>query len=220
MPHSRGHYRQDQGFADGILVLSPRRVLQFSAAAADAVMTRNAAGDISINQIASKTNQYVFALGDGTLLRTGEAETFSNQYGGSGVFGDAGPQYPLTAMNVGQQITPRTTNKVKGIKFLSVAVAYMIGTVDLTAFTCRLDRLPFTGGAAPTPVNLLASGVNGLSLVHDDVNMQVTEIPLTGLQTYRTADLTEYLLEIAVQTAATGTFRLYGARVKVEFNFN
>lgn len=215
MPHTASRYQQDLGFTDGVILFTPA-LINISGTA---TITRNVAGDWSINQAASLTVRYGMNLADGLIYRTGFGEDLQEQFGGTGIAGSAGPQGrpPFTGST---PITPRTALKVKGIKLLSFGVIYLIGGAALTTHTTRVDKTVHANNVANAITAVLATGANGLQTAIQ-ANPYVTEVALSaGEQVYRISDLSSYWLEVEAVSAAAGSYRMYGVRVKVEFNHN
>lgn len=215
MPHTSGVYQQDTPFTDGIDFFPANEMATSFAAATDAVLTRNAAGSWSWNQIASKTNIYAINL-NGLGQRLGFAQDVQEQFGGS-----VGPiavqgRPPFTGAS---QLVPPTTNKFpKGVRVTDFVVQYIVGTNPLTAMTCRYDRTVFVEGTAPAVTNILASAANGLLLtVNNAHSVKVTGLPA---QTFETTDLSALWFEISVQTPAGGTAQIHGVHVHYSFNYN
>lgn len=228
MPHTQSRYQQDLGFSDGVVLFGPRQIIPSVAATGlppttETILTRNAAGDISYNQIASQAVLYDVNMGAGQLFRTGFGEDLQEQFGGAGIPASAqfqGRPDTIGAMAQLQEITPRTALKIKGIQINSIAVIELISGAALTAHTCRLDKTLFANNVAASITSIIASGANGLPTA-TQANPYVTEIPLAAnQQIYRISDLSEYWLEIAATTQGGGTYRLYAVRMKVTFNFN
>jgi hypothetical protein len=216
---------QDLGNPDGVLFLSPGSLL---ISGSSVNPTRNAAADWSQNLAASSSATYAFNLAEGQIIRLGTSEDLQEQFTGQGgIAGDARPQFArpdqIAAMSALQEITPRTANKTKGIKFTGACqVAYLISTANLTSHTIRIDKAVMADNAALSVTNLLAVGANGLQTAFR-ANMYVTTVTgiaaaLTG--SYTVSDLSELWLEIAVTTPVSSTYRLYGVRFGIEFNFN
>lgn len=126
---------------------------------------------------------------------------------------------PASGMGALQEITPRTGLKLKGVKPLSIAVIYKVVTNPATTLTCRLDKLTFVNGVANAPVNLLASGANGLTNVAAATPV-VVNVAIPNAVFYQVTDLSEMWFELSVITPAGGTFQYYGCRLIYEFNFN
>ena len=215
MPHTQSSYMQDLGFADGVVFLDAVAAIATGGAS---VLTRNAAGDLSHNAGASVAPIYSFNLGR-LLQRTGVGEDLQEQFGGTGIAGSAAPQGrpPFTGAS---QLAPRIANKLKGVKLLSFGVAYSITGAALTAHTCRVDKSVFANNVAVAISSVLASAANGLATA-TQANPYVTEVALAaGQQIYRVSDLSQYWVEVAPTTQGGGAYRMYGIRVKFEFNYN
>src|SRR5258707_6389602 len=116
MPHTQSRYQQDLGFSDGRVFLGVGDLVPNSVA--NGVVTRNAAGDWSVNQAASLAVIYAGNLTNALIRRTGFGEDIQEQFGGTGIPGSAQPQVyrpdVIPAMNTGQQLQPRTALKLKG----------------------------------------------------------------------------------------------------------
>lgn len=215
MPHTASRYQQDLGFEDGMLMFTPSLVN----VSGTATKTRNAAGDWSLNQAASLTVNYGVNLADAVVYRFGFGEDLQEQFGGSGIAGSAGPQGrpPFTGAT---QLTPRTADKLKGIKIGSVSVIYLITGAALLAHTCRLDKTVHANNVANAITPIIASGANGLATA-TQANPYVTLVSLAANQfIYRVSSLSSYFFEISAQTNAGGAYRLYGIQMFCEFNFN
>lgn len=215
MPHTSGFYQQDLPNTDGVDFFPAHEMAVSFVAATDAVLTRNAAGSWSWNQIASKTNIYAINL-NGLGQRLGFAQDTQEQFGGSvGPIGVAG-RPPFTGAT---QLVPPTTNKVpKGVRITDFVVDYIVGTNPLTAMTCRYDRVVYAEGAAPVVSNILASAANGLLLtVTNGHSVKVTGLPA---QTFEITDLSALWFEVSVQTAVGGTAQIHGVHVHYAFNYN
>lgn len=215
MPHTASRFQQDLGFTDSFAFLDANKCVATGGAS---VLTRNAAGNLSHNAGASVAPIYSFNLVD-LVYRTGFGEDLQNQFGGAGIAGSAAPQGrpPFTGST---QLTPRTTNKLKGVKFLSFAVCYLITGAALTAHTCRMDKSVFANNVAIATAAIVASAANGLATA-TQANPYVTSVALAaGEQVYRISDLSQYWIEVAPTTQGGGAYRMYGIRVLYEFNFN
>lgn len=220
MPHTQGRYQQDLGFTDG-RVFAPPNDIHFSGTT---VLTRNAAGDWSLNQAASQTVLYAVNVAELIERRTGFGEDLQEQFGGTGIPASAQQQVyrpdVSAGMSTGQEITPRTALKVKGYKLLSVDVIYQIGTLALTTHTIRIDQTVHANNVANAITAVLANGANGLATAVQ-ANPYVTNVPLAaGQQIYRIGADQSIWVELNVVTPATSTYKLYGFDCSVEFNFN
>lgn len=219
MPHTESRFQQDLGFGDGRFFISP---IQFDVSGTT-VMTRNAAGDWSLNQAATQTVFYAVNL-TSMLRRVGFGEDIQTQFGGTGIPGSAqvSPYRPdvIASMSTAQQLQPRTALKQKGVKILSFDVVYLISAVNLTTNTARIDQTLFVNGVANAITSVLAVGANGLQTAFS-ATPYVTNVPLPAAQQiYRTSVDQELWMELNIVTPAGGTYRLYGVDVNFEFNFN
>lgn len=192
---------------------------------ADAVVTRNSAGDISLNLAASKgPDTFSAPLLDGQLIRTGMGEDLQEQFGGSGIAGSAQVQVYrpdlIPAMSTAQQLSPRTSFMTKGIKFTGFKVHYQVSGVDLTTLNVRIDKLVGVNNVANAITAVLADGANGLAKVQR-ANPYVTQVNLgAAAQIYQISDMSQMWIEFTVTTPGGSTFRLYGVELLTEFNYN
>lgn len=214
MPHTRSNYNQEQGFADGILIVGPEDLM----ASGTFTRVRNAVGDWSVNQGATLTNQYAINIGQ-LLQRTGLADRFLEQFGGTNPSADAQPQGIYGTNYTGMPIVPRTTTWKKGVKLTGIKVVYNITGAALLAHTCRLDEVLYANNAAVAVTNKLASAANGLTTA---IQANPNVVQVTGFVSpgYEVTDLQELIFEINAQTQAAGAYRLYRLELQFEFNFN
>jgi hypothetical protein len=220
MPHTHSRYMQDLGFNDIALFCGPGDLVVNGA---NGVITRNAAGDWSINQAASLTAIYAVNVAGMLQRRVGFFEDLQEQFGGAGIAGSAdfqGRPDTIGSMNTGQQITPRTAFKLKGFKLLSFDVIYQISTANLTSQSLRVDQSNFVNGQVMAPTVVLAAGTNGLAVAFS-ANQYVTLVTLpTAQQIYRISEDSELWIELTVVTPVSSTFKLYGFDLDLEINYN
>lgn len=210
---TEGQFQQDTPFTDGMTIFTPKDMQTSFAAATDAVLTRNAAGDWSWNQIASKTNIYAIPLD--LLFRLGTALDIQQQFGGS-----IGPipvqgRPPFTGSS--QFTSPTSKFYPKGIRIKDFVVNYQVATNPLTAITCRYDRTVYAEGAGPTVTNILAAAANGLLLTTGTHSVKVTGL---AAQSFEVTDLSALTFELSIQTAAACTCNLENVVVHYSYNFN
>jgi hypothetical protein len=239
MPHTQSRYMQDLGFNDGRVFAGPGDVV-FLMSGGTLSVTRVSAGDYSVHGANSTTGTIAVNLTQQILRRLGFFEdtqqalgsTFGGGLGGfvagpsgtpgTGIPGSAAPQgRPDTfgAMSALQEITPRTALKIKGFKLNSFDVIYTVSSSNLTAISCRADQIQYVNGAAvPTATVVLASGLNGLSLVSAGTSY-VVNVPIPIPAYTRLADQALWI-ELGVQTPGGGTFDFRGFDCLIEFNFN
>lgn len=222
MPHTQSRYQQDLGFTDARVFIGVGDLVPSSVV--NGVVTRNAAGDWSLNQAASLTVQYAGNLTQALIRRIGFGEDLQEQFGGTGIPASAQPQVyrpdVIPAMAGLQELTPRTALKVKGIKLFSVDVVYLITGAALTAHTIRVDQSNFVNNVALAPSVVLASAANGLATAIQ-ANPYVTNVALpVAQQIYRNSIDSQLWIEITSTTQVAGAYRLYGFDCLVEFNYN
>lgn len=188
----------DVGNTGGAIFIAP----QDFAVLTNGAVTRNAVGDVSINQASSLTGTYTFCLTAGFLRRIFGLEAGLAADGTNAVVGDA----PIR----------------KGIKITDVTVHYQVGTLALTSISVRIDRIKFVNNVANAISVVLANAANGLQIAlqanpySTKINI-VDPIDLTG---YDVADNSGLYIEFSVVTPATSTFRLYGFTVHNTFNLD
>src|SRR6266568_3934326 len=212
MPHTQSRFQQDLGFTDGRIRASVGDIIFTGATLA---VTRVAAGQwgVVLGTPAAQANTFAINVTQAILRRTGFSEDLQEQFGGTGIAGSAQQQFyrpdQSAGMATGQEITPRTALKVKGFKLLSFDVIYFIGVANATAHTCRVDQTLFAENIAPATTSVLASGVNGLSVIALG-NPHVTNVPLSAAQQiYRTTVDADLWIEDVITGAATTTLTFY-----------
>ena len=223
MAHTQGRYQQDLGFTDGIIVYAAQAFSQLPAVSG--ALTRNNPADFSWNvgAGAGPLNLQV-NLFNGEMLRTGFGEDLQEQFGGTGIPASAQPQFyrpdVIGGMASLQQITPRTALKTKGIKPLALKVSYLITGAALTTHTCRVDKIVYVNNVANAVTAIIATGANGLATA-TQANPYTTVVPFpANQQLYQITDLASMWFEITVTTQGGGAYRLQGAELSVEYNFN
>lgn len=215
MPHTRSNYNQDQGFSDGIIILGPDELM----VSGTTVLTRNAAGDWAYNQAASQAVLYGINVGK-AIQRVGVNDRkFLEQFGGTTPSLGAEGQGIYGTDYTGNPEVVRTTKLLKGIKLKGFKVYYTIATLALTVHTCRVDKVTYADGGAPTIAAVLASAANGLTTAVSTGKLVQVDLAAAE-QIYRTTDMNELVIEIAATTPATSLYRLYRVELLVEFNYN
>lgn len=220
MPHTESRYQQDLGFTDGRMFCGAYEVM-FSGTTA---ITRNAAGDWSINQGASQTVFYSVNINAAIQRRLGFSEDLQENFGGGGIPASAQPQIyrpdVIASMSSGQQLQPRTALKLKGYKLLSFDVIYLITGAALTGHTARVDQVVHANNVANAITSVLASGANGLATA-TQANPYVTSIALAAnQQIYRSITDSNLIVEVSPVTQVAGAYRMYGIDLAFEFNWN
>jgi hypothetical protein len=232
MPRTQSSWSMDTPFTDGKIIIGPQDMLLSVAAAADAVLTRNAAGDWSWNQIASKTNIYAGIISSSVLERIGQAGDFQENYGtatpgnaagvgNAGFTGNQGGPQDFTGrppVAGATYLNPTLGNIPKGFKLTDVTFVYAGVTVDLVAITCRVDKTVYANLVAPAVTPVLATGVNGL-LVANNANPRVIKVATPGA-VFNFTDNAEINVELSVQTNAGGTAKIYRMILHGTFNYN
>jgi hypothetical protein len=220
MPHTKSRYQQDLGFTDA-RIFAGAGDLAFATTGGTLTLTRVAAGDWSIRAANSTTGFIAINVTNATLRRLGFFEDLQEQFGGTGIAGSAeyqGRPDTIPSMATGQQITPRTAFKVKGIKLNSFDVIYTVSSANMTALTCRVDQVQYQEDIAIATTVVLASGVNGLDLTFDaNPVAQNVAIPLPVYSNLADQAL---WIEVGLQTAGGGTMDFRGFDLSIEYNFN
>jgi hypothetical protein len=230
MPRTSSSFSQDTGFSDAKLVVNPQSMLTSFAAATDAVLTRNAAGDWSWNQIASKTNIYGAVVSSRVVERLLAADDLQEVFGtatpgaagAAVVYGatqsspaDVTGRPPFTGASY---LSPVLQGRPKGFKLTDVTFVYQVTTNPLTAITCRVDKMVHANNVANAITPVLATGVNGLQTAVQ-ANPYVTKVS-TPAAVFNTTDNSDIIVEASVQTPAGGTARIYAMILHGVFNFN
>jgi hypothetical protein len=206
---------QDLSVTDGYFILNPSSALVTGAVA---TLTRNAAGNYSLNWGASVSPIIGFNVTEDQVIRVGQDEDLQEQFGGGGIFASAEPQGrpPFTGMN---PITPRTGYKTKGFQLTGMQLIYGISGAALTSISCRLDRTIFQNNQALAISPIIASATNGLQTAVQ-ANPYVTSVANLPAQPFIVTDMTTLFFEVAPIVPASGAFVLYGLRVLFNYNYN
>jgi hypothetical protein len=220
MGHTEGRFTSDLGSTDNVLFMGPNECL----VSGTGVVTRNAAGNWSINQAQSLTVIYAFELTQANFIRTGVGGPGGQeQFGGTGVTGPLAAPLGYPPFSAASQLTPRSTYIPKGININSLSLVYFVGTTALTSQVCRLDSTLFANAAAPVITNILASAANGLVVTAsaNDYVTAVTGLPASfaGANAYLITPTTKWTLEITVVTPASSTYQLFGLSIGATINW-
>jgi hypothetical protein len=170
------------------------------------VLTRNAAGDWSLNRTAAGAETYYvrFSLSDIPFLRTGETYNES-------LFGGSSLQ------------TYNTSAPAKGLKVTDIFVAMNVGVVALTSATLRLGKTVYAlegaAQAAPVQTDIQAATALG-SLVVNTAGQYLTQNVPVAAPIFFTDDISQAEIELAVVMANTGTIRIAGIGAHCYFNFD
>lgn len=231
MPHTKSRFHQQLGFNDARVFIGPGDLALISGAAP---LTRNAFGDYSFNLGNSATCVFAANLAQAILKRLGFGEDLQEQFGGTGIAGNAeyqGRPDTIASMSTGQEITPRTALFTKGFKLLSMDFVYLIAGAVLTTNTLGIAMTKHANNVANAITTIVAQAANGLATAVQ-ANPYVTNFALSGaqqqlisnvsggLQGYLLTADNELWIEWDVTTGAAGTARAYGIEVAFEYNFN
>ena len=188
----------DVGRPSGALFIAPQ---DFSVLT-NAVITRNAVGDVSANTGSILTATLTYAISPQYLRRVLALEGGLAADGTNLVTGDA--------------------SIAKGIKITDITMHYQISGVNLTSQIIRMDRIFFVDNVANSVVPVLANAANGLATAFR-ANPYTTKIPIVDPvhpSGYAISDNSSIYLELAVVTPAASTYRFYGCTLHVTFNNN
>ena len=230
MPRTRSNYNQDLAFNDGYIWIPPE---QFTATSGTSALTLNAKGDFSANVGASQTVAYIASVKE--LLRTGFNFITQENYGTStgpfpGPANSSDPDasiagYPGGASGWGNstasQLVPRTTYLPKGTQINDITFIEEITGAALTTHTCGLSKTVFPTAGTPAALvvtDIIAVGANGLPTA-TNANPQSTKVAVATPAMVVT-DMTGLIIALNVTTAVSGAYRLYGAMLHLNFNFN
>jgi hypothetical protein len=184
--------------------------------------TRNALGDVSLNQGASLTVQYHMGVAD--LKRPfftfpgipGQGVTpTTNEF--QEAFGTAagGPSNPFsgglspTASQFGTPATPW------GISVVDIVAYYAVGGAVLTTATLGLSRVTYAENTAITVTALIAATATATSITGAANACHVAKVAATAPLVFEATDNTDLLVELTLTTAAGGSARVYGLGMHV-----
>jgi len=188
----------DVGNPDGAIFLAPEQFLPLT----NSALTRNAAGDYSLNTGASLAAVISAAFNEGLMRRV------------PGLLGNLAADG--TNLVVGDAAVPR------GLKITDITVHYQITGAALTAHTVRLDRIKFVNNVANAVSVVLANAANGLATAVQ-ANPYTTKIVVVDPQSvsgYDTSDNSGVFIEINATTQGGGVYRFYGITLHYTFNYD
>jgi len=225
---------QDLAFPDARLLIGPGDVNFFSTVGS-APLTRNAAGDWSYNIAVSTTGFFSANLTTIILRRTGFGDDLQEQFGGAGIPASAQPQLyrpdAIGSMNTGQQLKPRTVNKVKGFRLLSFDTIYVVTGAAFGTLQSRVDYTLQANNVANAITNVVPVANNGLTnvvqanpyvinLALTTAQLQAINNPAGGPPGYVISPDESLWIELDVVTGASATGKFYGFDCVIEYNFN
>lgn len=227
MSRTGGRFEQKLPNTDGFIPIGASDFASLGAGAS--TLTRNAKGDVSFNMAASLVGVWETSL-TGLIYRTGQTPFLQEQFGTA-----AGVAGPTSVANTGSpdsqigpppqtgmlSITPQTGMVPKGVKIMDITLHYFIGTNPLSLHTIGLSQTvkPSPGTPAALVVtDILANAANGLATAAN-ANPQSTKV-LIASPVFSVTDLSELILEVDATTPVGGTYRLYGATIHLQFNYN
>ena len=212
------------GGSQGLAVSGYTAVVTSSASAGSAVNV--AVGDsrnfaVGRYVLAGTQKTYITAIPDtthitlATLTATLTAGSFISENLFTTPAGVTGPP-PYTGVN---QLTPVTAPRPKGIKVRELYAAYTVAGLALTTNTLALTQTVFANNVAPAVTSIIASAANGLATA-TNAQPYLTPIMVPPTPAYLTTKFGSYTIEWDVTTGASGTARIYGLFVDVQFNYN
>jgi hypothetical protein len=224
---TNGRFEQKLPVTDAFLPMDASDF--FSVGAGASTLTLNAKGDVSFNMAASLAGKWICSL-TGLIFRTGQAPFLQEQFGTA-----AGVAGPTTVANTsdpdagigpppqtGQlSIIPQTGFFPKGVKIVDITMHYQITTNPLALHTVGLSKTvkPVSGTPAALVVtDIIANAANGLATAAN-ANPQSTKV-LVASPVFNVTDLSELIIELDATTPAGGTYRMYGATVHLQYNYN
>lgn len=220
MSQTNGRWEATQPFTDAII---PFAANDFNATSGTAALTRNAKGDYSLNVSTGQTCIFLMPF-TRIMHRLGTAFLDSDsleQFGGTNSPFNNQLRPPITnATNPiagGAPTTGAMTNR--GVKIMDVTLHYLIGAVNLSTHTVGLSKTVYPVSGTPGALvvtDVLANAANGLPVAFN-ANPQSTKVAI-GTPVWNMTDLSSLILELDA-TTSTGTYRLYGGSVHVQYNW-
>lgn len=225
MSRTHSRFNQDLGFPDAKIFFGVNDIF---VQAGGGAITRNAVGDISINQGATQVGLFdipfnsvmerVPTLGVGLDLQE-QFGTAAGVAGPSAVANTSDPadvagRPPFTGAS---QLTARTGFIAKGLQVTDITLIYLVTGAALTLHTIRVDKATFVNNIAVAVTAILANAANGLQ-TPTQANPYVTKVAL--VTPFNVTDNSELIVEIAATTQGGGAYRLYGAIFHCNYNLN
>jgi hypothetical protein len=201
------------------------------ASAGEWQMTRNAANDLSWNNVAGVATTYAYPdfsvlarpyiqmyafPGQGTTVLSNEfQEAFGTTPASAGVSGPSNPfsgiaasttagSSSLVASQFGTPPVPW------GLALLDVFAVYSVSTAALTACTLGVSRVFNGEAAANTITSVLAATTIALTTTATAATCHVQKVALAQPLVFESADFSSLSIEMVITTASTSAVRLYG----------
>jgi hypothetical protein len=205
---------------------------QFRDVAALATLASAGAGLLTLNLAAGQAGTF-FANISAFLRRTGILATPSiaqSQFGTgaslpgpTAVANTSGPlatgsRPPVPSAQLPTLAGPVTGASKKGIQVNSMDVIYQVTTADLTVLTLGLTKTLFVDNVAPSVVNILALGANGLVKTQRANPYRANVAIAVPAMTVDSG--AEIILNVNMTTPGGGTAKFYGVNLKCSYNFN
>lgn len=196
---------------------------------ANLVMTRNALGDYSFNRTAAGAETYVAVIDLAEMKRlqvypeTALGATpasnlpFQEQFGAAaGTAGYPAPAAGIPPFTGANQLVAPTTVPPKGIRINNIIAVYQVGVVALTSASVTIQRTVYANNVANS---ITAIAATGTAPTATQANPYVfTEAVTTPV--FEVADLSALSIEFNFVMANTGTIRVYGMGVHLDFNYD
>jgi hypothetical protein len=197
---------------------------QLQTDSANLAIARNAIGDWSLNRTATGAETYHVLLQLDELKRLIEVSTtpmpFQEQFGKSaGTSGWPAGTPGLPPFTGASQLTPPTQDVPKGLRILSVWVAYQVGVVDLTSATIGVSRTGFGNNLANVITPVLAATAIAKTAAGDATGPYLSEVAIAA-PVFENLDSSDILIEATFVMANTGTLRVYAIGFDCDFNYN
>lgn len=182
---------------------------------ADAVLTRNAQGDYSLDRTAGAAETLRFAAVFPNLFRpVNEPVDLQEQFGGANgpIPVEGRPPY-LDAT----QLVPPTSWRAAGIRIEDVVVVYEVGVAALTSAALVLDRTAYVDVVAPavTSIPISATALNLTTNANPHLETRAVTTP-TLFENNNEVQIAEFEAVMAI----TGTLKVHGIGIHVSFNYN
>lgn len=223
-----GRFEQKLPVTDAFL---PMDASDFFSVGGASTLTLGAKGDVFFALGLNLAGKWICSL-TGLLFRTGLAPFLQEQFGTAA--GVAGPTAVANTSDPDAQIgpppqtgaltiIPQTGFIPKGIKVVDIVLHYRIDVNPLSLHTIGLSKTvkpSTTTPAALVVTDVVANAANGLATAVN-ANIQSTKI-LVASPVFNITDLSELIIEVDATTPVTAgsAYRMYGATVHVQYNYN
>lgn len=198
-------FKGDTIFMDNPITCGGIRVELFNAILSNGAVTRNAAGDVSINVAAAQNALMTFDLG-GTVIK------YINSLLGT-------TSNPALDAN-GNLVVSGDAPIAKGFQITDITLAYSIQGGAITSQALRFDKNVFVNGQVNAITNILANGANGLTTAATASATTCAVVKVPVVTTFDITDNDALFAELNVVTPGGVTYRLYEMFIHGNFNYN